>query len=48
VITTLSLASLMIEKPDLVNRLVLDFLGKDPVPTHMPMRRAPASTNHGQ
>lgn len=30
------------EKPDLVNRLVLDFLQRDPVPTHMPLRRAAA------
>lgn len=30
------------EKPELVNRLVLDFLQKDPVPTMMPFRRAPA------
>jgi pimeloyl-ACP methyl ester carboxylesterase len=31
------------EKPDAVNRLVLDFLEKDPVPTMMPVRRAPAA-----
>ena len=30
------------EKPSLVNRLVLDFLDKDPVPTMMPVRRATA------
>jgi len=30
------------EKPSLVNRLVLDFLDNDPVPTMMPMRRATA------
>jgi hypothetical protein len=35
------------EKPDLVNRLVLDFLlEKDPVPSYMPLRRAPASAKH--
>jgi hypothetical protein len=39
---------LTMEKPDLVNRLVLDFLEKDPVPTYMPRRRAPASANHEQ
>ena len=31
------------EKPSLVNRLVLDFLDNDPVPTMMPVRRATAS-----
>ena len=36
---------LAMEKPDLVNRLVLDFLEKDPVPTYMPLRRAPTSAN---
>jgi pimeloyl-ACP methyl ester carboxylesterase len=30
------------EKPSLVNRLVLDFLDNDPVPTMLPIRRAPA------
>jgi pimeloyl-ACP methyl ester carboxylesterase len=30
------------EKPSLVNRLVLDFLDNDPVPTMMPVRRATA------
>jgi pimeloyl-ACP methyl ester carboxylesterase len=39
---------LTMEKPDLVNRLVLDFLEKDPVPKYMPRRRAPASANHEQ
>ena len=34
------------EKPDLANRIVLDFLEKDPVPTMMPMRRAPADAGH--
>jgi hypothetical protein len=37
---------LAMEKPDLVNRLVLDFLEKDPVPTYMPLRRAPAGAKH--
>jgi pimeloyl-ACP methyl ester carboxylesterase len=31
------------EKPSLVNRIVLDFLDNDPVPTMMPIRRAAAS-----
>ena len=31
------------EKPQLVNRLVLEFLENDPVPTMMPIRRAAAS-----
>lgn len=30
----------LIEKPDLVNRIILDFLTNDPVPTMMPFRRA--------
>jgi pimeloyl-ACP methyl ester carboxylesterase len=30
------------EKPSLVNRLILDFLDNDPVPTMMPVRRATA------
>jgi pimeloyl-ACP methyl ester carboxylesterase len=33
---------LMMEKPDLLNRVVLDFLEKEPVQTMMPVRRAPA------
>jgi len=33
------------EKADLCNRLVLDFLGGDPAPTMMPIRRAAAT--HG-
>ena len=32
--------ALIIEKPDLCNRIILDFLTKDPAPTFMPMRRA--------
>jgi pimeloyl-ACP methyl ester carboxylesterase len=31
------------EKPSLVNRIVLDFLDNDPVPTMVPVRRAAAS-----
>jgi pimeloyl-ACP methyl ester carboxylesterase len=31
-----------LEKPSLVNRIVLDFLDNDPVPTMMPVRRATA------
>ena len=31
------------EKPSLVDRIVLDFLDNDPVPTMMPIRRAAAS-----
>jgi hypothetical protein len=30
------------EKPSLVDRIVLDFLDNDPVPTMMPIRRATA------
>jgi pimeloyl-ACP methyl ester carboxylesterase len=33
------------EKPDLVNRLVLDFLQRDPIPTYMPLRRAADGAN---
>jgi pimeloyl-ACP methyl ester carboxylesterase len=32
--------ALIIEKPDLCNRIILDFLTKDPTPTFMPIRRA--------
>jgi pimeloyl-ACP methyl ester carboxylesterase len=32
---------LTMEKPELVNRIILDFIEKDPVPTMMPVRRAP-------
>jgi pimeloyl-ACP methyl ester carboxylesterase len=31
--------ALIIEKPELCNQLILDFLTKDPVPTFMPVRR---------
>jgi pimeloyl-ACP methyl ester carboxylesterase len=36
---------LAMEKPELVNRLVLDFLENDPVPTFMPLRRAPVGAD---
>ena len=32
--------ALIIEKPELCDRIILDFLGRDPVPTFMPIRRA--------
>jgi pimeloyl-ACP methyl ester carboxylesterase len=32
--------ALIIEKPELCNRIILDFLTKDPAPTFMPIRRA--------
>jgi pimeloyl-ACP methyl ester carboxylesterase len=32
--------ALLMEKPELLNRLILDFLENDPVPTFMPLRRA--------
>jgi pimeloyl-ACP methyl ester carboxylesterase len=35
--------ALVWEKPQLVNRLILDFLGNEPVATLMPMRRTVAS-----
>lgn len=35
-----------LEKPDLVNRLLLDFLGGDAVPTLLPVRRAAATPEH--
>jgi pimeloyl-ACP methyl ester carboxylesterase len=31
---------MILEKPDLVNGLILDFLTKDPAPTFMPVRRS--------
>jgi hypothetical protein len=34
----------VIEKPELVNRIVLDFLQNEPVPTMMPLRRAATGT----
>ena len=38
---------LTMEKPDLVNRLVPDFLERDPVPTYMPPTRTD-QRQHGQ
>jgi len=32
--------ALIVEKPELCNRIMIDFLTRDPVPTFMPMRRA--------
>jgi pimeloyl-ACP methyl ester carboxylesterase len=32
--------ALTVEKPDLCNQVILDFLTTDPVPTYMPIRRA--------
>jgi pimeloyl-ACP methyl ester carboxylesterase len=31
---------LLVEKPDLCNKIVVDFLTRDPVPTLAPIRRA--------
>ena len=39
--------ALPMEKPELVNRLILDFLQNDPVPTFMPLRRA-SGADHEQ
>ncbi|MGW0612772.1 alpha/beta fold hydrolase [Streptomyces sp. NPDC002788] len=39
--------ALFMEKPDQVNRLVLDFLANDPVPTMLPLRRAHATAAGG-
>jgi pimeloyl-ACP methyl ester carboxylesterase len=36
--------TVLMEKPELINRLILDFLEKEPVPTLSPIRRAPASS----
>jgi hypothetical protein len=33
---------LVLEKPDVVSGLILDFLRNDPTPTMMPIRRGPA------
>ncbi len=33
------------EKPDLIDRLILDFLTRDPVPTMMPVRRGKSSND---
>lgn len=34
--------ALLMEKPDLANRVILDFVQNDPIPTMIPIRRAPA------
>jgi pimeloyl-ACP methyl ester carboxylesterase len=34
---------LLVEKPDLCNGLIVDFLANDPVPTVAPIRRASAA-----
>ena len=39
--------ALPMEKPELVNRLILDFLEKDPPRTFMPLRRQ-SGTDHEQ
>jgi pimeloyl-ACP methyl ester carboxylesterase len=36
---------LIMEKPDLVNKLIIDFLSKEPVPEMMPIARAPAGAH---
>jgi pimeloyl-ACP methyl ester carboxylesterase len=36
--------ALVMEKPQLINRLVLDFLENEPTPTFMPFRRRPSAT----
>jgi pimeloyl-ACP methyl ester carboxylesterase len=38
---------LTMEKPDLVNRIVLDFIQNDPSPTMMPIRRAAPDAHAG-
>jgi pimeloyl-ACP methyl ester carboxylesterase len=35
--------ALLMEKPGLANRIILDFLGTEPVPTMVPIRRAAAA-----
>lgn len=35
--------AVLMEKADLANRLILDFLGSEPVPTMLPIRRAAAT-----
>ena len=34
---------MLVEKPDLCNQIIIDFLTTDPVPTYAPIRRAAAS-----
>ena len=38
--------AVLMEKTDLANRIILDFLGNDPVPTLMPIKRSAASGGH--
>jgi pimeloyl-ACP methyl ester carboxylesterase len=35
----------LMEKPELANKIILDFINNDPIPTMMPQRRAPADTH---
>lgn len=37
---------LLVEKPDLCNRIIVDFLTNDPVPTLAPRRRAPKGAKY--
>ncbi|MDQ0753342.1 pimeloyl-ACP methyl ester carboxylesterase [Streptomyces africanus] len=39
--------ALLMEKPREVNRIILDFLAKEPIPTMLPLRRSPAPTTGG-
>jgi pimeloyl-ACP methyl ester carboxylesterase len=39
--------ALPMEKPEQVNRLILDFLTNDPVPTMLPVRRARGTSSDG-
>ncbi len=38
--------AVLMEKSELGNRIILDFLNNEPVPTMMPVRRAPADAQH--
>ena len=37
----------LMEKPDLLNRLVLEFLKRDPLQTYLPLRRIAVDAHHG-
>jgi pimeloyl-ACP methyl ester carboxylesterase len=39
--------ALLMEKPEQVNALILDFLANDPIPTMLPVRRAAPATAPG-
>ncbi|CAM5694342.1 putative aminoacrylate hydrolase RutD [Streptomyces afghaniensis 772] len=39
--------ALLMEKPGEVNRIILDFLAKEPILTMLPIRRSPAATTAG-